>query len=82
MFLVRLQNGLSTYVRHIDFLKNKHRLKEIVLIDWQDAGFPTEGFALAVFHWERGYKGGMAWNYGLSPKPKRNHYCGIDASSK
>jgi hypothetical protein len=23
----------------------------------------------------------MAWNYGLSPKPKRNHYCRIDESS-
>jgi hypothetical protein len=81
VFLVRLQNGLSTYARHIDYLKNKHRLKEIVLIDWEDAGFPIEGFALAVFHWQRGYRGDMAWSYGLSPKPRRNHYCGIDACS-
>jgi hypothetical protein len=51
------------------------------LIDWEDAGFPTEGFAVAVFHWQRNYQGGMALNYELSPKPKRNHYCGIDASS-
>jgi hypothetical protein len=81
VFLVRLQNGLSTYVRHTDFLRYKHRLKEIVLIDWKDAGFPIEGFALAVFHWQRGYRGGMAWSYDLSPKPKPNHCCGIDACS-
>jgi hypothetical protein len=51
------------------------------LIDWNDAGFPTEGFALAVCHWQRGYQGGTTWSYGLSPKPKRRHYRGIDASS-
>ena len=81
VFLVRLQNALSTYGRHVDFLKSRHRLKEIVLIDWDDAGFPTEGFALAVLHWQRGHQGGTTWSYGLSPKPRRNHHCGIDASS-
>jgi hypothetical protein len=81
VFLVRLQNALSTYRRHLDFLEGGHRLKEIVLIDWEDAGFPNEGFALAVLHWQRGYRGGTALRYGLSPKSKRNHYCGIDASS-
>ena len=65
VFLIRLQNSLYTYLRHVDFLENGHGLKEIVLVDWKDAGFPTEGFALAVVHWERGYRGGTAWTYGL-----------------
>ena len=66
VFLVRLQNGLSTYRRHIDFLRVDHRLKDIILVDWSDAGFPTEGFALAVCHWERGYRSGTRWGYGFA----------------
>lgn len=65
MFLLRLQSGLSTYTRIIDALEFGHRLKEIVVVDWADAGFPTEGFALAAFYWRRGYPGGTAWAYGL-----------------
>jgi hypothetical protein len=84
VFLVRLQNGLSTYARHLDFLKHGHGLKEIVLVDWRDAGFPTEGFALAVLHWQRGYRGGTALNYELSPEirqtAQRQFYDRIDES--
>ena len=81
VFLVRFQNALSTYARHVDFLKSRHRPKEIVVIDWKDAGFPTEGFVLAVFHWQRGHQGGTVWSYELSPKPRRAYYWSIDASS-
>jgi hypothetical protein len=61
VFLLRLQSGLGTYTRLTDPLEFGHGLKEVVVVDWADAGFPDEGFALAVFHWQRGYRGHPAF---------------------
>ena len=59
VFLIRLQSGLSTYSRLRDPLDHGHRLKEIMVVKWEDAGWSKEGFALAVFHWQRGYVGDL-----------------------
>src|SRR5258707_5286489 len=39
VWLVRHDVALNTYGRHHDFLDQGHRLKEIVVIDWEQAGF-------------------------------------------
>jgi hypothetical protein len=77
VFLLRLQSGLGTYTRLIDPLEFGHGLKEVVIVDWADAGFPSEGFALAVFHWKRGYRGHPAFNYTLERR-KKTPYVGIN----
>jgi hypothetical protein len=38
-------------------------LREIVVVRWEDAGFPSEGFVLGAFHWQRGWSGGTKWTY-------------------
>jgi hypothetical protein len=67
VFLIRLQSGLSTYARMTDPLIAGHRPKEIIIVDWNEAGFATEGFALGVIHWQREYRGGIFLRYGLDP---------------
>ncbi len=63
VFLIRLHNALGTTARHRDFIERGHALREIILCRWEDAGLPSEGFALGVFHWSRGWKGGTQWTY-------------------
>ena len=63
VFLVRLNTGIGTTARQRDYLDRGHALKEIIPISWQMAGFPQEGFILAVCHWQRGWQGGTTWNY-------------------
>lgn len=65
VFLMRVTNALSTYARLQDPLLSGHGLKEIVIVDWRDAGFGCEGFALGVVHWQRGYRCNVI-RYGLS----------------
>jgi Domain of unknown function (DUF6538) len=63
VFLARLYNALGTTARQKDYLERGHSLKEVIGVRWADAGFEPEGFALAVFHWRRGWAGGTKWTY-------------------
>jgi len=63
VFLVRLNTAIGTTARERDYLDRGHALKEIIPISWQMAGFPQEGFTLAVCHWQRGWQGGTMWNH-------------------
>jgi hypothetical protein len=63
MFLIRLFNALGTIARHRDFTERGHALKEIVVVPWEDSGFPDEGYVLAACHWQRGWSGGTKWTY-------------------
>ncbi len=63
VFLVRMHNVLGTTARHKDWQRYAHGLKEIVLCDWEEAGFPKEGFSLAAFHWQKYYMGDCRWTY-------------------
>ena len=62
-FLVRLHNALGTAARHRDYLEAGHGLKQIIVVDWALAGLQREGFTLALFHWEKGYRGECRWRY-------------------
>jgi hypothetical protein len=75
VFLVRLHNALGTAARHRDYLEAGHGLKQIIVVDWAQAGLQREGFTLALFHWERGYRGGCHWRY-----PILNHLTGTEQS--
>jgi hypothetical protein len=64
VFLTRWHNATGTYARDHDWLDAGHGLKETIIIPWRDAGFldrhgniKQEGYKLAAFHWERGWKG-------------------------
>jgi hypothetical protein len=59
--LIRLHNCLGTSARLNDPKEFSQGLKEVVLCDWREAGFPPEGFSLAVFHFRRGWDGGTSW---------------------
>jgi hypothetical protein len=72
VFLTILHTALGTYARHRDFRDNGHALKEVILVDWEKAGFHQEGFVLALFHWQRGWKKGTTW---------RDWCCGQAATS-
>lgn len=63
VFLVRAHNAFGTFARHNDYLDHGHRLKEIVLVPWKEAGFPPEGFALGLFHWQKNYTGDCKFTY-------------------
>src|SRR6266700_2645210 len=60
VFLTRLHNAIGTYARHKDFTEVGHALKEVVVVDWADAGMSSEGFVLAAFHWRYQWTGGTA----------------------
>jgi hypothetical protein len=59
--LCRMHNTLGTNKRIRDARNANHFLKEIILCDWKEAGFPAEGFQLGVFHFQRNYTGGTFW---------------------
>jgi DNA modification methylase len=63
VLLVRLHNGLGTTARHNDYREFGHRIKEIIICSWDGVGFPAEGFALAVIHWQKGWQGDSKWTY-------------------
>ena len=63
VFLLRLTKAIGTSARHRDYRERGHALKEIVVVSWEDAGFPSEGFVLAAFHWQKGWNGGTKWTY-------------------
>jgi hypothetical protein len=63
VFLARLHNVLGTAARHRDYLHHGHALKEVVSVDWKEAGLPSEGFTLALFHWQKGHRGDCRWSY-------------------
>src|SRR5689334_2782025 len=62
-FLIRVQNVLGFTARHRDWLDQGHGLRQVLPVTWKEAGFPSEGFDLAVFHWQRGWTGDIAWRY-------------------
>jgi hypothetical protein len=63
VFLIRLHNAIGTYARHQDWRDRGHGLREIIILRWEDAGFPPEGFVLGAFHWQRGWKGSTRITY-------------------
>lgn len=63
VLLVRLHNGLGTTARHNDYTEFGHRIKEIIICPWDAAGFPVEGFALAIIHWQKRWQGDCKWTY-------------------
>jgi hypothetical protein len=63
VFLVRLTLAIGTMARHRDFREQGHGLKLIIVLPWEDAGFPSEGFVLSVCHWQRNWFGPTSWKY-------------------
>jgi hypothetical protein len=61
VLLARLHNVIGTTARIRDFTSRGVGLREIIICRWEDAGFPNEGFPLAVFHWQRGWQDGTVW---------------------
>lgn len=63
--LIRLHNLLGTYARHKDYLQHGHKLKEIIVVNWNDAliNKSSEGFALVVAHLKKNYDGDCKWTY-------------------
>jgi hypothetical protein len=51
VFLTRLHNAIGTYARHQDWRDCGHGLQEMIVLSWEDAGFPSEGFVLGAFYW-------------------------------
>ena len=63
VFLIRLHNALGAALRHRIFRYHGHGIRQIILVDWEEAGFPSEGFCLCVVHWQRGWEAGTKWTY-------------------
>lgn len=63
VFLAPLHVAVNTYRRHRDWHAHLHGLRKIIVLDWEDAGFPSAGYILAAIHWQRGYNGGTDWRY-------------------
>jgi hypothetical protein len=63
VFLVRLHNAIGTYARHQDWRSRGHGLREIIVLNWRDAGLRSEGFVLGAFHWQRGWAGSTKLTY-------------------
>src|SRR4051812_40043770 len=63
VFLVRLTLAIGTMARHRDFRQSGHGLKQIIVVGWEDAGFPSEGFVLSVCHWQRNWFGPTSWKW-------------------
>lgn len=63
VFLIRLHNCIGTKARHYDWKDQGLALKEVILVDWKEAGLRPEGFALAVMHWQKNYQGDCKWSY-------------------
>jgi hypothetical protein len=57
-FLLRWHNALGTTSKRCLAVDRGFRLREALIVDWRWAGFPSEGFPLAAFVWQRGYTGG------------------------
>ena len=53
VFLVRLDVALGTYARLDDAKLNGHKLKEIIVCNYKDAGFAQRGFVLGILHWNK-----------------------------
>jgi hypothetical protein len=47
-FLARLHNAIGTYTRYQDWPSRSHGLQEIIVLNWQDAGFRVEKFVLGA----------------------------------
>jgi hypothetical protein len=63
VFLARLHNAIGTYARHRDWRSRGHGLREIIILNWQDAGLRAEGFVLGAFHWQRGWIDSTKFTY-------------------
>lgn len=76
VFLVKLFGAIGTSRRIRNYRANNHNIKEIILVDWDDANFKYldgstklgEGFLLSVVHWQKNYSGNTVWNYDWSKK--------------
>jgi hypothetical protein len=74
VFLTRLHNAIGTYARHQDWRDCGHGLQEMIVLPWEDAGFPSEGFVLGAFYWQRGWTGSTKLTYWTDP-PELNLNC-------
>ena len=63
VFLCRLDVSLGTYARINDMREEGHNLREIIVVDYKDAGFAARGFVLAVFHWQKTPGQLTKWTY-------------------
>jgi len=67
VLLTRLHNAIGTYARHQDWRDRGHGLREVVVLRWEDAGFPPEGFVLGAFYWQRWWTGSTKITYWTDP---------------
>lgn len=73
VYLVKLFGALGTDRRLRDARNNSMFLKEIITVPWKLANFTfadgskkaSEGFTLAVIHWQKNYQQGTRWNQWL-----------------
>jgi len=63
VFLARLHNAIGTYARHQDWRSRGHGLREIIVLNWRDAGLRSEGFVLGAFYWQRRWAGSVKLIY-------------------
>lgn len=67
VLLARWHNATGTNARRRDWLDAGHGWREVIYVDWEDAGFrnpngsekSVEGFQLAAFWWQRGWTCGI-----------------------
>src|ERR1700730_5525617 len=58
--------------------------EEVIILRWEDAGFPSEGFVLGAFYWQPGWTDSTKITIGLirlfqTRNPNMLRYCGYEA---